>query len=403
MKISWYPVRPSFSKNRLKRLYSISKILFLFGLFSLALACGQGRRFQATSSATSPSTSNSQIVDRSGGFLTNVNILKDGGGRLDWSHQNDLIAFDTLDDEGWYQVHVMRPDGSDERCLTCNRPELPTKHKGNPSWHPDGEYIVFQTEKQEHPGLSSMSTPGMGKDNDLWLMTKDGDTYFQLTNLAERMGVLHPHFSHDGSKLLWSEKVAVRRANRGRPEGWAIKIADFSIVDGQPSLTNINTHQPLGLVFYETHGFSKDDSTIIFTGIIERFPEVNNWLDIYTMDLATGEITLLTDTLDDWDEHAHFSSNGDKIAWSSSRDCDCEPSKFRNLRLDIWIMNADGTDKTRLTHFSDPNYPLYLANYSIAIDNAWGPEGDRLAVYVTNSRFPLRGAKIVLLEFGEAQ
>jgi len=70
---------------------------------------------------------------------------------VDWSHQKDKIAFGKWANDGYVDVYLMNPDGSDRECLTCNKPGCPQKHNGNPAWHPAGDYIVFTAEKEDNP------------------------------------------------------------------------------------------------------------------------------------------------------------------------------------------------------------------------------------------------------------
>lgn len=124
-----------------------------------------------------------------------VRTIKEDGGRVDWSRSgNNLIAFDKLGADGYFDVYVMKPDGSDENCLTDKPGLLPQKHNGQPAWHPSGEYIVFQAEKEFHYGSSNWSVPGSGINCDLWVVTSDGNSFYQLTDLPllPPRGVLHP-------------------------------------------------------------------------------------------------------------------------------------------------------------------------------------------------------------------
>jgi len=45
-----------------------------------------------------------------------------------------------------------------------------------------------------------------------------------------------------------------------------------------------------------------------------------NGLDIYELELPTGDTKRLTDTFDDWDEHAHYSPDGKTIMWMSGKE-----------------------------------------------------------------------------------
>lgn len=323
-----------------------------------------------------------KLTGEQGDPLVSVTRIVKDGARLDWSAKLDLIAFDRKGDDNLYDVWVMQPDGSGERCLTCDTPGLPTKNVGQPSWHPSGDYVVVQAEKQDHPGGSRKAMPGIGVENEVWLVTSDGKQAFQLTAQPDGTGVLHPHFSHDGKRLLWSEMLEAPSGLLGG--NWRVNLADFVVDGGEPRLENIERFQPLGKVLHETHGFSPDDTKILFTA---QPPDAPDWaFDIYEMELASGELRNLTESDDQWDEHAHYSPSGEKIVWMSSLECDCDPSKLGKLKTDLWMMNADGSGKRRLTHFSDGDFPERAGRKVIVGDNSWNSDGSRLAIFLIHDR-----------------
>lgn len=319
--------------------------------------------------------------------FASIQIVTEDGGRVDWSAAHNLIAFDRPDDSGVYQIWTITPQGTDETCLTCDQPDAPTHHKGNPAWHPSGEYLVFQASTESQGLLSGMATPGMGRNNNVWLMSRDGSRYVQLTDVPERMGVLHPHFSHDGARLVWAEKQEGMRLLRGEGEAWALRVADFVDDENGPRLENTQSYQPLGPVFYESHGFSPDGSRIIFTAFILPDEANQAWMDIYTLELATGNLTRLTNSPEVWDEHAHYSPDGSLIVWASSADCQCDPSRLRTLQMDLWLMQADGANPRRLTDLVASG-----ADRNLAVDNSWGPDGRQIAVLLVNGSAPGRGS-----------
>ena len=327
-----------------------------------------------------------------------ITMIKKGGGRVSWSHSgNNLIAFDMKGPGRHFQVYTMKPDGSNEVCLTYNNPKLPKTHMGTPEWHPSGEYIVFTVEKENHPKIRDFLTrPGLSFYNDLWLMTSDGKDVWQLTDLSttELTSVLHPHFSNDGTKLLWSETIDF-------PE-MALKIADFVIDESGPHLENITMYQPGSITtLYESHGFAPDDKTILFTGYIEPG---NHWtgMDIYTLNTETMELNRLTSTLDEWDEHAQYSPDGEKIVWISSKGYSFEPNKAADeLRTELWMMNADGSNKTRLTYFNEPGYPEYNGRQTVAADSTWSPNGTEILLKIRLDHLLKQDEYLVMVEFDE--
>jgi Tol biopolymer transport system component len=294
------------------------------------------------------------------------------GARVDWSPVRGLLVFDKTGADRYFDVYTMLPNGSAKTCLTCDR-AIPQLHIGNPAWHPSGNYILFQVQDPSLPFLPPdrepiawrMTNPGWGTNNNLWLMTADATQFWQLTSVAAGMGVLHPHFNSDGSRLTWAEKVGLI----GADQQWLIKVADLVWTGDTPSLANIVEVQPLGIdLFYETHDWSPDDSKILFSA---GFPSLKV-LDLYTYELASGAVRNLTNSPDVWDEHAHYSPDGQLIVWSSSRDITTTRDYFVPF-LDYWAMSANGGNAIRLTYFNDPGYPEHYELGLVTADFAFGP------------------------------
>ena len=55
-------------------------------------------------------------------------------------HDGEWIYFDRLEPDGFWDVYRVRPDGSEEVCLTCDAPELPNRHQGQPVEQEDGSH-----------------------------------------------------------------------------------------------------------------------------------------------------------------------------------------------------------------------------------------------------------------------
>ena len=150
-----------------------------------------------------------------------ISIINTNGGRVDWSPSgNNLIAFDRMGSDGYFDVWTMKLDGSEQRCLTCGPTRLPQKHIGNPVWHPSGKFIVFQAQKRDVPKkFDPKCAPGAGTLNDLWVMTSNGKKFWKIYKVSpeiskDSQGVLHPQFSHNGKNIIWSERV---KANKRAP------------------------------------------------------------------------------------------------------------------------------------------------------------------------------------------
>jgi Tol biopolymer transport system component len=341
-------------------------------------------------------------------LVKSIAVLVDEiGGRVDWSHENDLIAFSKTAEDGYFDVYIMNPDGTNQICLTCDKPQVPQKNNGQPAWHPSGEYIVFQVQDPDLEVPPSMqyqeaylTQGGAGIHNTLWLMNKEGTEFYQLTHLESGEGTLHPHFSHAGSKLFWTE-----RENCVVGGQWVLKIADFVIDDAGPRLENEISYRPRGEnnTFYESHDFTPDDKKVIFSADIGREDKFD--MDIWIMDLETLELTQLTDSIYVWDEHAQISPDGKKIVWISSQGYEWPASDkwAQTLKTDYWIMDIDGSNKQRLTFFNEPGYPEYNPQERIiAADSSWSEDGTKIvATLGVMKGLRPKGRRIVMIELNE--
>jgi hypothetical protein len=64
---------------------------------------------------------------------------------------------------------------------------------------------------------------------------------------------------------------------------------------------------------------------------------------------------------------------------------------------DYWLMNADGSDKERLTYFNQAGCPESSDERVTVADNSWGPQGDKIIAYLQTDLLRQRG-RIVLIE-----
>ncbi len=303
-----------------------------------------------------------QIVDSvssNRGSAKTITVIKENGGRVSWSPRGDLILFDQKGNDGYYDVYTMRPDGSNEKCLTCDSGGVLSKgHKGTAEWHPSGDYIVFQSQKKKDTGnwgRNLAATPGFGRYMDIWLVKLSTKEFFQLTHTADTddTGVLHPHFSNDGKQLTWSEMYERPQVfNKSKKIGfWSLKIANFSFSNDQPKLTNIRSFEPGGPGFYENHGLSPDGSKFLFTAKISAESASHEFIaNIYQYDITSSELIKLTS--EKYNEHAHYAPVTNRILWMSSMG---NPTRG----TDYWSMKPDGSNKQRITDFNNSKLPSH--------------------------------------------
>ncbi|NIS82716.1 MAG: hypothetical protein GTO14_21510 [Anaerolineales bacterium] len=364
----------------------MKRLLLIPVLVSFAVSCTRWTRVSQTSTpdlAERPTATFQTTETPIPSAIQSYTLLREQGGRVSWLHTQDLIAFDAKGEDRYFDVYIMNLDGTDLRCLTCATAQVPQRNNGNPAWHPSGEWLVFQA---QDPDLSTptsilsnyITSPGVAVNNNLWVAKTDGSGFWQITEVEARRGALHPHFSPDGTKLIWSEMI--ENAADNQTGTWEIRMADFSIQDEKPLLTNIQASRPEDLQLYEMHGFSLDGKTIIFSGV--EWGKYYYDLEIYTMNITTGDLQQLTNN-DEWDEHAHFSPDGETILWVSSDETpqvksDTLPGIIEHPpKFEYWIMNADGSCKRRLSGFNHPQSPEYWPmGGGIGLgDFDWGPDG----------------------------
>ncbi|MBI9047144.1 MAG: PD40 domain-containing protein [Anaerolineaceae bacterium] len=331
----------------------------------------------------------------------NFTILDRNAKDIDWLHSTNLIAYPRMDPvDGYYDIWTIRPDGSNKTCLTCGE-NFPKKHNGNVTWHPSGKYLVFTGQNVDASGelMDALAIPGTGLNCNLWAMSADGEQIWQITNIPTEketpQGLIHPQFSHDGTQLLWAQALGKYSAVAGEEWGkWQLAIADFILEDGNPVLQNIQYSQPGSHPrFYESHGWSPDDSLIIFSANPEDEQHPPNGIDIYTMDVISTNLTRLTHTPSDWDEHAHINPDGSMIAWMSGAELDVEfhstkwPDWKEYIATELWLMDLDGGNQHRLTYFNQPGHPhLEWLQEKVGVsiirtvvsDSAWSPDGTQL-------------------------
>ncbi|MGC2238114.1 MAG: DUF5050 domain-containing protein [Pyrinomonadaceae bacterium] len=219
-----------------------------------------------------------------------------------FSPDGGKIAFSRYIDDN-LEIYITDIDGTNQTRLTTN-PANDSDH----SFSPDGGRIIFTSDRDGNSEIYLMSAA-------------DGSNLINLTN--SQSSELSPSYSPDGGKILFS---------RGSSLDFEIFVMNADQTN-QIALTNNSTDD-------FKPSFSPDGSKIVFTG------NRDNNREIYTMNSdGTNEIRLTNNpTFDDYAAWqpviARTSAAGEKIVFTSLRDGNYE----------IYTMNPDGTNQTRLTN-----------------------------------------------------
>lgn len=330
-----------------------------------------------------------------------VRRLIPGGGRVAWSAQGDLLAFDRLGEDDLYDVWVIPAPGpggavvpageetgdgetagapgdetAGERCLTCALHELRNAHAFNPVWHPSGDFVVIQVQergRQRKAGIREMASPLRVAASTLWLVDRSGRRGWQLTQPQRGGSPMDPRFSFEGGRLMWSERVAADPRPWGR---WLVRVGQLKIQRGVPRLSRVETVEPgerPGLVI--ALGFTPDDRAFVFaTGDLEAGPALATWdFDSKTRSPfpTDGGVT------------------GEAVAFVPGRDTAVVASDLslprearRGLRSrEVWLVGRGLRERLTFFHHPRSDHPLGDA---LVDDLAFSPTGDRFVAHVVS-------------------
>ena len=343
-----------------------------------------------------------------------------------WDHNSNSILFLRKDEKGILQIFKVKEDStnpeSDKLCLSCNAQRavgfklstIPAIHKGSSDWHHGGEWFITQGEipdniswKQEKrmPGTRFNAEPGTGWWNNLFLVSKDGRIWIELTSFTNsdlNSGILCPKFSRDGKMIAWAERIGGAKPFDQYPYGrWLLKTAKIHLDDENSRLSDIRLHPPQDGAFFEPQGWSADGKLLFATDIgYAELPYPAYRKDIWEADIepdgAMKNLKNLTKSKDFYEGHASYSPDGKMIAFAANsfdpqyekRMSDAwkkDRQRFshfivRNLSTDLFLMTRDGKVVNRITRFAEQDWK---GKHPITERIAWSKDGKTILLGLT--------------------
>jgi Tol biopolymer transport system component len=244
-----------------------------------------------------------------------------------------------LDDFKTNQIYAVNPDGSGFAQLTHE----PSGYAAVwPNWSPDGSRVLFTV-----VNLSN----GLGR---IWIMNADGSHQQQVTSDAFGYRDYQPHYTPDGGQIVFSRC----KPNNGVCAIWIMRA------DG----TNKQAITPYKEGSSEAVDFdpsvSPDGGQVAYTAFGQN--GITAQVRIVRLD-GSGNHAVSPPVLEAG--HPDWSPDGRRITFTSNRP---------GIHSNIYTMEADGTDITKLTNAPWPNNNFQSVH---------SPDGGEIA-FSSDRRYP---------------
>lgn len=222
------------------------------------------------------------------------------------------------------EIYLQRVDGLSVIQLTDGSAD-----HAFPVFSPDGKYIAFSSTR--------------GGDWDIYMMDRDGGNVVQVVGGPGQE--LHPSFSPDGNRLVYSSL----NPRSGQWELWTV---------------NLQTHERrmIGVGLFPTWSPARDVDRIAF----QRAPQRGDRrFSLWTLDLIDGEPRRITEVASSSSAaivSPAWSPDGKRLCFAMvGEPADDASDEVANGQRDIWVIDADGSNRHRLTDGNATNLTPFWA------------------------------------------
>ena len=243
----------------------------------------------------------------------------------------------------------------------------------------DGKELVFQ------------STRGGRTCDQEFVMRPDGSG---VRRVSTGQGIVTcGYFFPDGSRIVYASTHESMGPDcppkPDRTEGYVWALYDYQLYTARPDGTDLRPLAPAPGSYNAEATISKD-GWMVFTSTRDGD------LDLYKMRLDGSGLTRLTNT-PGYDGGAFFSADGKRIVWRASRPAPGqELDEYRALlarklvrprKLEIWVMNADGSDPHQVTSLGAASFAPFFhpdGRRIVFASNVRDPRGGNFDLYLVN-------------------
>ena len=247
------------------------------------------------------------------------------------------IAFASTRDSEHSNIYLQRTDGTAVTQLTSEEAD-----DAYPAFSPDGQHIAFASTR--------------AGNWEIFAMDANGKNVTQVT--TGPMQSIHPSWSPDGTRIVYSALGTQSRQ-------WELWTYNFQTSE----------KRMIGYGLFPSWSPSREVERIAFQRPRQRG---SHWFSLWTIDVSNGEASLATEVVVSSNAailSPTWSPDGTRLAFATLMDPGKEVGRGAKGRTDIWVVNANGSDRQRLTDGAGTNLtPFWSGERVFFISDRGGAE-----------------------------